>query len=130
MNDPNTPPAPSAAINGISLDRVAQLVSGQAPIDATRAEWLIADDVRKYGAKLEREGYMPQFRRPAMMRRMVELARESPVIEAVRRLNERTAATVPCELDWRADHREKLVAARAAVRAELDRRGVEQDGEE
>lgn len=81
MNDPSTKPAETQSINGINLDRVAQLVSGRFPIDATQDEHRIAENVRRYGEKLEREGYMPQFRRPAMMRRMVELAREAKPLD-------------------------------------------------
>jgi hypothetical protein len=62
-------------VNGVHVDRVAALVAGQFPIDATQDEHRIADVVRKYGKKLEVQGYMPQFRRPAMLRRLEDEAR-------------------------------------------------------
>jgi ribosomal protein S21 len=61
-------------LNGINLERVAKLVSGMFPIDATQDEHRIADAVRKYGQQIEREGYLPDLRRKAMYERVVELA--------------------------------------------------------
>lgn len=66
-----------AAINGVRLDRVAAIVSSKPPLDATAEEWRIARVTIAYGERLEREGYMPQFRRPAMLRRMAEEARRA-----------------------------------------------------
>lgn len=64
-------------INGIDLERVAALVSGKPSLMATREEHRIAEAARKYGEKLERQGYIPAVRRAAMQREMVRLAREA-----------------------------------------------------
>jgi hypothetical protein len=54
-----------------NLERIAKLVSGHLPLDATRDEHRIADALRKYGEEIERKGYLPDLRRKAMYERMV-----------------------------------------------------------
>jgi heme oxygenase len=83
-------------LNGINLERVAKLVSGHLPLDATRDEHDIAARVAKYGAELERGGYLPALRRQAMMKRMVELARR---VFGTETLLQRTEREVRAEME-------------------------------
>jgi hypothetical protein len=64
-------------LNDISPDRVARLVSGHLPLDATRREHEIAGKLRKLGEEMERKGYLPDLRRREMRRRMLEMVREA-----------------------------------------------------